>query len=227
MSGDFSEPSFSLTQRELTREKERIDKLAYSETTETATREELIQNSKTGGNFMFLPMYRRGLAAILFLGVVAVFSYSMAATKKSAAPAMFAARPKIYARVKTPDDMIGTAYRQHCFKRREKGDNVSIYFDVSGTGATKASPVNITLDLYDLSDPDNVVLMDSISQKLAKDPDTIELKEDSSPPHLGPGPYMTIFSSSTAGAKTALDNTGYYYETWVTKLDECKRYSGN
>jgi hypothetical protein len=173
-------------------------------------------------------MYRRGLAAILFLGVsAAVFSYSLAATKESAAPAMFAARPKIYARILKSDDMIGTAYRQHCFKQREKGDKVGIYFDVSGTGATKASPVNITLDLYDLSDPDNVVLMDSIPQKLEKDPGTIELKEDSSPPHLGPGPYMTIFTSNTIGAKTALDNTGYYYETWKNALSECKQYSGS
>ena len=173
-------------------------------------------------------IYRWGIAAILFTGIsAAVFSYSRPATKESSAPIMFAARPKIYARILKSDDMIGTAYRRHCFKQREKGDKVSIYFDVAGTGATKTSPVNITLGLYDLSDPDNVVLMDSIPQRLEKDPDTIDLKEDSSPPHLGPGPYMTIFSSSTTGAKTALDNTGYYYETWKTDLSECKRYSGN
>ena len=114
---------------------------------------------------MFKLMYRWELAAILFLGVsAALFSCSRAATKESGAPAMFAGPPKIYARVMTPDDMIGTAYRQHCFKQRDKADYVTIKFDVSGTGATQARPVNTTLDLYNLSDPDNVVLMDTVTK---------------------------------------------------------------
>lgn len=160
---------------------------------------------------------------VLAAGLAATY-HSIAQTKNPSSdavgPASVPTRMFVHGYTGYPDDL------EHCFVQDHVQGNTNIrrplYFD-----AYVDKPVNdaqIDLKLYTFANGSpTLVRMDKGSDKdwyvyyNSGNKFTIKIKEDAktSPPHLGPGPYMALIpiSSMTKGASYF---TGYYYYgTWL------------
>ena len=161
--------------------------------------------------------------AIVMVASLAATYHSIAQTKtlspNVAGPASLPTRMFVRGYTGYPDDL------EHCFVRDHVQGNTNIrrplYFD--GYVDQRVNDAQIDLKLYTFEngsptlvrmDRDKDWYVDYNSGKKF----TLRIKEDAntSPPHLGPGPYMALIPiSSMPGKAGASYFTGYYYYgTW-------------
>lgn len=108
--------------------------------------------------------------------------------------------------------------RDHCFEQ-DKGSPITLSFEIYASFYIKSA----NLKLYNFKNmlPEEITpnLTYTYNGKMAR----IDVTE-SSPPHLGPGPYMATMSASSSarGAKTKeTTKFWYYYDTFYTDYHEC------